>query len=42
MEKKSYSNYWTVGITSEIVVNENEKLLLNENAEEKQNLMIKI
>ena len=30
---KSYSNYWSVGITSEIVVNENEKLLLNENAE---------
>ena len=25
---KAYSNYWSVGITSEIIVNENENLLL--------------
>ena len=29
---KAYSNYWSVGITSDIIVNENERLLLKQSS----------
>ena len=39
---KAYSNYWSVGITSEIIVNENENLLLKKSEIIKTKIITKI